>query len=76
VSTVTDDARCATEIAARHPGWIVWKSRPTATRAGTRVRFRNDGVFAMTVEAATWQELDMLLTVQDDADELARAKHR
>jgi hypothetical protein len=61
-------------IAERHPGWIVWSSRPTATRARTRARFRNDSVFAMTVEASTWQELDVKLTLQDDADENARAR--
>jgi hypothetical protein len=59
----------ATGIARRHPGWIVWSSRPTATRARRRQPPRNDGVFAMTVEAASWAELDELLTVQDRADE-------
>jgi hypothetical protein len=35
-------------------------------------RFRNDGVFAMTVEAGTWPELDARLAEQDEAD--ARAQ--
>jgi primase-polymerase (primpol)-like protein len=65
---MTEDARCATEIAKRHPGWIVWNSRPTATRARKRARFRNDGVFAMTVEASTWSELDAKLAEQDAHD--------
>jgi hypothetical protein len=69
MTTMTEDAWCATEIANRHPGWIVWASRPTATRARRKQPPRNDGVFAMTVEAASWPELDELLTVQDQADE-------
>jgi hypothetical protein len=67
--TATTEHLSATEIAKRHPGWIVWNSRATATRAHTRQPPRNDGVFAMTVEAASWTELDELLTVQDRADE-------
>jgi hypothetical protein len=69
---VTVIAEDATQIAERHPGWIVWASRPTATRARTSGRFRNDGVFAMTVEASTWPELDARLAEQDEAD--ARAQ--
>jgi hypothetical protein len=65
MSTMTE---AATEIAARHPGWIVWASRPTATRGRTSQRPRNDGVFAMTVEAASWAELDARLAEQDQAD--------
>jgi hypothetical protein len=62
----------AAEIAGRHPGWVVWKSRPTATRARTKAIPRNDGVFAMTVEAPSWAELDARLADQDQAD--ARAQ--
>jgi hypothetical protein len=72
MTVMTEDARQATEIAKRHQGWIVWASRPTATRARTRARPRNDGVFAMTVEAASWPELDARLAEQDQAD--ARAQ--
>jgi hypothetical protein len=72
MNLMTEDARQATEIARKHPGWIVWASRPTATRAHTRARPRNDGVFAMTVDAASWAELDAKLTEQDQAD--ARAQ--
>jgi hypothetical protein len=73
MTTVTEDAQQATEIAGRHPGWIIWASRPTATRAHTRARPRNDGVFAMTVEAASWPELDARLAEQDQADARAQA---
>jgi hypothetical protein len=69
MNLMTEDAQQAAEIAERHHGWIVWNSRPTATRARRRQPPRNDGVFAMTVEAASWTELDELLTVQDQADE-------
>jgi hypothetical protein len=69
---MTEDAQQATEIARKHPGWIVWASRPTATRGRTRQRPRNDGVFAMTVEAASWADLDAMLAEQDQAD--ARAQ--
>jgi hypothetical protein len=74
MTVMTEDAQQAAEIARRHPGWIVWASRPTATRARTRARARprNDGVFAMTVEAASWPELDAKLAEQDQAD--ARAQ--
>jgi hypothetical protein len=68
MTVMTEDAQQATEIAKKHPGWIVWASRPTATRARTRARPRNDGVFAMTVEAASWAELDARLAEQDQAD--------
>jgi hypothetical protein len=66
VTAVTELA--AAEIARRHPGWIVWKSRPTATRARTKAVPCNDGVFAMTVEAASWAELDATLAEQDAHD--------
>jgi hypothetical protein len=68
MTVMTEDAQQATEIAKKHPGWIVWASRPTATRARTKARPRNDGVFAMTVEAASWAELDARLAEQDQAD--------
>jgi hypothetical protein len=68
------DLTAAEVIAGRHPGWIVWKSRPTATRARTRSVPRNDGVFAMTVEAGTWPELDAKLAEQDQGDADAQAR--
>jgi hypothetical protein len=72
MTVMTEDAQQAAEVARRHRGWVVWASRPTATRARTRVRPRSDGVFAMTVEAASWAELDAGLAEQDQAD--ARAQ--
>jgi hypothetical protein len=72
MTVMTEDIQRATATAERHPGWIVWNSRPTATRARTRQPPRSDGVFAMTVEAATWPELDAKLTEQDEADARAR----
>ena len=73
MTVMTEDAQQATQVARKHPGWIVWASRPTATRARTRARPRNDGVFAMTVEAASWPELDEKLAEQDQADARAQA---
>jgi hypothetical protein len=58
----------ASAVAARHGGWLVWTSRPTATRAGNQVAPRDDAVFAVTVEAATWAELDEKLAEQDAND--------
>ena len=72
MTVMTENAQQAAEIARKHPGWIVWASRPTATRASTRARPRNDGVFAMTVEAASWPELDARLAEQDQADAQAQ----
>jgi hypothetical protein len=72
MTVMTENAQQAAEIARKHPGWIVWASRPTATRARTRARPRNDGVFAMTVEAASWPELDARLAEQDQADAQAQ----
>jgi hypothetical protein len=72
--TAATELTAARIIAERHPGWIAWASRPTATRARTKAKFRNDSVFAMTVEAATWPELDAKLTEQDQADADAQAQ--
>jgi hypothetical protein len=66
--TAATELTAAEIIAERHPGWIVWESRPRATRGRTRSIPRNDSVFAMTVEAATWPELDAKLAEQDQAD--------
>ena len=64
----------ATEIAQRHPNWVVWSSRPTATRAGNQTAPQGDGLFAVTVEAGSWADLDAKLTEQDknDADQATR----
>jgi hypothetical protein len=70
--TAATELTAAEQIAQRHPGWIVWRSRPTATRGRTRSVPRNDGVFAMTVEAQTWAQLDAKLAEQDASDAQAR----
>ena len=73
VAAPTDDAQNATALAHRHPGWIVWISRPTAARTHTGAPPpRNDGVWAATVEAESYAELDAKLTEQDQADTDAR----
>jgi hypothetical protein len=68
VSDTTEDAQNATALARRHPGWIVWTSRPTATRTRTGAPTRNDGIWAATVEADSYAELDVKLAEQDRAD--------
>ena len=68
MSAVTEQHLKATEVAQRHPNWVVWTSRPTATRAGNQVAPKDDAVFAVTVEAGTWDDLDAKLTEQDEND--------
>jgi hypothetical protein len=65
---MTGDVRSATALARRHPGWTVWTSRPIATRTRTGAPPRNDGIWAATVEADSYAELDTKLTQQDEAD--------
>ncbi|HEY0932843.1 MAG TPA: hypothetical protein VGD91_03785 [Trebonia sp.] len=65
---MTEDAQNATALARRHPGWMVWTSRPTAARTRTGAPPRNDGIWAATVEADSYAELDAKLAVQDQAD--------
>jgi hypothetical protein len=73
---MTEAALNATELARRHPGWVVWTSRPTAahTRAGAPPR--NDGIWVATVEAASYAELNAKLTEQDQADASAGQARR
>lgn len=49
-------------------GWSVWTSRPAAARTRTRAPWRNDGIWAATIEADSYTELDAKLTQQDEAD--------
>jgi hypothetical protein len=65
---MTEDAQSATALVLRHPGWVVWTSRPTATRTRAGAPPRNDGVWAATVEADSYPELDAKLAEQDQAD--------
>ena len=68
MSALTEGASSATALARRHPGWIVWTSRPTAARTRTGAPRRNDGIWAATVEADSYAELDAKLAEQDQAD--------
>ena len=74
MSAVTEVVQSATALARRHPGWSVWTSRPTATRTRTGARPRNDGIWAATVEADSYAELDAKLALQDEADANARPR--
>jgi hypothetical protein len=75
-AATTEQHLKASEIAQRHPNWVVWTSRPTATRAGNQTAPRGDGLFAVTVVADTWDDLDAKLTEQDenDADQATRTR--
>jgi hypothetical protein len=66
--TVTAEQVRAAAIARRHAGWVVWTSRPVATRAATGRPPRNDGTWAATLVCDTWEELESKLAEQDQAD--------
>lgn len=68
VNAMTEDVQNAAALARRHPGWSIWTSRPTATRIRTGAPRRNDGIWAATVEADSYAELDAKLAEQDQAD--------
>jgi hypothetical protein len=68
MSAMTEDVQSATALALRHPGWSVWTSRPTAARTRAGGPPRNDGIWAATVEADSYAELDAKLAQQDEAD--------
>lgn len=73
MSLPTTEAWCASDIAQRHPGWLVWTSRPIATRAATGRPPLDDGVWAATVIADDWAELEAKLAEQD-ANDAAQAR--
>ena len=69
MATATERQRAA-EVAQRFPGWIVWTARnglPVATRAGNQ-RFVNDGVWAATLIADGWKQLEAELAEQAEYD--------
>jgi hypothetical protein len=68
VTARTQHAQDAAALARRHPGWIVWTSRPTATRTRAGAPSRDDGIWAATVEASSYAELEAKLAEQDQAD--------
>jgi hypothetical protein len=66
--TVTAEHARAAEIARRHTAWVVWTSRPVATRTAAGQPPRNDGTWAATLVCDTWEELESRLAEQDQAD--------
>lgn len=62
------------ELAHAHTGWIIWETRPIATRSPKihRRPSRLDGIYAETVVGADWADLDDKLTEQD-ANDIARS---
>lgn len=60
--------REAALVARNHDRWIVWKSRPVATRSASNHQWPAPRGYEETVIADTWDELDELLTTQDDLD--------
>jgi hypothetical protein len=64
----------ATELAKAHTGWIIWETRPIATRArgNHRQPSRLDGTYAETLVGDNWDDLDGKLTEQD-ANDAARS---
>jgi hypothetical protein len=69
---VADTAKAA-EVAQRFTGWSVWSSRDGKTRVATRTgdqKDPGDGVWAATVLADDWPDLELQLAVQAQADAL------
>jgi hypothetical protein len=61
----------AAEITRRYPGWIVWTARkgtPVATRSGNQRPPAKDGVWAQTIIADDWTQLEEQLAVQAQHD--------
>jgi hypothetical protein len=57
----------AAEVAERYPGWIIWTARkgtPVATRAGNQRPPAKDGVWAQTIIADDWTQLEAQLAEQ------------
>jgi phosphoribosylcarboxyaminoimidazole (NCAIR) mutase len=57
-------AGAAARLAGEYAGWIVWTSKPVATRAALGRAPRNDGVWAATIMADSWAELERKLAEQ------------
>jgi hypothetical protein len=65
------DTAKAAEIAERFPGWKVFSSRDGKTRVATRTgdqRAVDDGVWAATLIADDWDDLEKQLAVQAQHD--------
>jgi hypothetical protein len=65
------DTNPALAVAERHPGWLVRANRPMATRSAGHHHKpdASDAVYAETVIADSWRELDDELAEQDANDE-------
>ena len=57
-------------VAEKHPHWHLWESRPYATRSAAIHRRPDlqDAVYAESVLADDYDELDERLTAQDEND--------
>jgi hypothetical protein len=67
---MADTARAA-EVAQRFPGWKVFSSRDGRQRVATRTggqRVIDDGVWAATLIADTWTDLEQQLAEQAQRD--------
>jgi hypothetical protein len=60
----------ADQISQRHHGWLIWKHKPIAVRSEVLRRrpAPADGVYAVTVIADDWDQLEAALTAQDAND--------
>jgi hypothetical protein len=59
------------EVAERYPGWIVWTARkgtPVATRSGNQQPPAKDAVWAQTIIADDWPQLEAQLAEQAQHD--------
>lgn len=67
----TADTAKAAEVAQRYTGWNVWSSRDGRTRVATRTGEQqdpDDDVWAATLIADTWTDLELQLAVQAQRD--------
>jgi hypothetical protein len=69
----TAERQRAAEVAERYPGWIVWSARKGNARVATRTGNQtppaaDDCIWAQTVIADTWTDLELQLAVQAQRD--------
>lgn len=67
------DVAKATELSQRFNGWTVWSSRDGKARVATRTGNPvdpNDGTWAASLVADDWDELELQLKAQAQADAL------
>ncbi len=64
-----DQRKIAAAIAEKHTGWIVWTSKPIATRGAGIHHHRNPPPgYCQTIVADDWTQLDRELAAQDAND--------